>query len=97
MGGEAVILSSMTIGRDRTARTVSLSQAHLTERLLAEHGMLASSPMYTPLPSGYKPARTDAAACDSAIRQQKPRLVGSYWQPVPSQTCPMSWECSPST
>ena len=75
--GEAETFLSMTIGRDRSARTIGLSQAHPTERLLAEHGMSGCRPMSTPLPSGYKPARADAAACDNVIAQQYPRLVGS--------------------
>ena len=70
--GEIHFILGMSIKRDRTTRTLSISQEKYLESLLNRFGMEGCKPMSTPLDPGKKfHKRTDEEEqCDQSIYQQ---------------------------
>jgi hypothetical protein len=75
--GEARQFLGLHIIRDRSKKTVSISQAHYIERMLHRFDMAECRPAYTPLAAGTTLTASDTDDADSQLTSRYQQIIGS--------------------
>ncbi|KAL7277842.1 hypothetical protein ACG7TL_008787 [Trametes sanguinea] len=75
--GEARFCIGIAIDRDRSRRTIRISQTALIDRVIAQFGLATAAPVSTPMESGLKLSRTHGPGAPVADSRPYRALVGS--------------------